>query len=328
MTETQTIERLKKKEQLLEKISESIGAGIVLISKDFKTLWANEVIKSIFGEVEGKPCHSTFNKQEQVCPGCGVKKIFETGAKSVTHEQKGFDAEGNLLWSQIIATPLYDTHGNIESALEVVMPITVRKIAEEELIREKNFSDSLINSLPGIMYLLNGNGNFLRWNKNLEKVTGYSPSEIVEMTIPDLIAPDDKEHFENFVRSIAKEGTGPSVIAGLSTKSGAVVPHSFTATRFFDDNLRYQVGIALDISEQIAHEKEKNTLINELQTALAQVKQLSGMLPICASCKKIRDDHGYWTQIESYLKKHSTAEFSHGICPDCMKRLYPDVPEK
>lgn len=61
----------------------------------------------------------------------------------------------------------------------------------------------------------------------------------------------------------------------------------------------------------------------ELQSTLSKVKQLSGMLPICASCKKIRDDKGYWKQIEIYIRDHSEVEFSHGLCPDCAKRLYP-----
>jgi len=64
---------------------------------------------------------------------------------------------------------------------------------------------------------------------------------------------------------------------------------------------------------------------NELQVALSQVNQLSGLLPICASCKKIRDDKGYWNQIESFIIKHSEADFSHGICPDCYKELYPEL---
>jgi len=64
---------------------------------------------------------------------------------------------------------------------------------------------------------------------------------------------------------------------------------------------------------------------NELQIALSQVNQLGGLLPICASCKKIRDDKGYWNQIESYIAKHSEADFSHGICPDCYKDLYPEL---
>jgi hypothetical protein len=70
---------------------------------------------------------------------------------------------------------------------------------------------------------------------------------------------------------------------------------------------------------------EKSKVITDLQEALAKVKTLSGFLPICASCKKIRDDKGYWNQIEAYISEHSAAEFSHGICPECIEKLYPDV---
>ncbi len=70
---------------------------------------------------------------------------------------------------------------------------------------------------------------------------------------------------------------------------------------------------------------ERGRLIAELQDALGKVRTLSGLLPICACCKKIRDDKGYWNQIESYIQKHSDAEFSHGICPDCFKALYPEI---
>jgi AmiR/NasT family two-component response regulator len=68
---------------------------------------------------------------------------------------------------------------------------------------------------------------------------------------------------------------------------------------------------------------ELRRLNAELQDALAKVKMLSGMLPICASCKKIRDDQGYWQQVEVYIRDHSEAELSHGICPECMEILYP-----
>lgn len=66
----------------------------------------------------------------------------------------------------------------------------------------------------------------------------------------------------------------------------------------------------------------------ELQTMLARVKTLSGLLPICASCKKIRDDHGYWQQVEVYLREHADVDFSHGLCPDCAQRLYPEFFEE
>ncbi|MBN1217835.1 MAG: response regulator [Anaerolineae bacterium] len=66
----------------------------------------------------------------------------------------------------------------------------------------------------------------------------------------------------------------------------------------------------------------------KLDQALAQVKTLSGLLPICSNCKKIRDDKGYWQQVEIYIERHSEAEFSHGLCPDCMRELYPDTYQK
>ncbi|MCK4803648.1 MAG: GAF domain-containing protein [Spirochaetes bacterium] len=86
-------------------------------------------------------------------------------------------------------------------------------------------------------------------------------------------------------------------------------------------------AIAAQIGGVIARvrvEEEKEVLIVELKDALDKVKILSGLIPICANCKKIRDDKGYWTQVEDYVRAHSEAKFSHGICPECMKKLYPD----
>lgn len=74
--------------------------------------------------------------------------------------------------------------------------------------------------------------------------------------------------------------------------------------------------------------EERKNLIEKLRDSLANIKQLSGLLPICSSCKKIRDDKGYWNQIEGYIRDHSEANFSHGICPECTKKLYPNIFDK
>ncbi len=76
--------------------------------------------------------------------------------------------------------------------------------------------------------------------------------------------------------------------------------------------------------EKQQHRLEREKLIAELQEALATIKTLHGLLPICSSCKKIRDDKGSWTQIEAYISDHTDAEFSHGICSECAEKLYPD----
>ena len=69
---------------------------------------------------------------------------------------------------------------------------------------------------------------------------------------------------------------------------------------------------------------ERKQLLSDLSATLAKIKQLSGMLPICSSCKKIRDDKGYWNQVEDYIKNHAEVEFTHGLCPDCAYKLYPE----
>ena len=78
------------------------------------------------------------------------------------------------------------------------------------------------------------------------------------------------------------------------------------------------IGSCIDISENV---EARRVILKEKES---EINQLRGLLPICSSCKSIRDDNGYWNQIESYIKQHSEAEFSHGICPECMKKLYPE----
>ncbi len=73
--------------------------------------------------------------------------------------------------------------------------------------------------------------------------------------------------------------------------------------------------------------REKERLINELKKAQENISVLSGLIPICSACKKIRDDTGYWQQVETYLRKHSEADFSHSICPECTRKIYPDLDE-
>ncbi len=99
-----------------------------------------------------------------------------------------------------------------------------------------------------------------------------------------------------------------------------------------DGLLQTSVDLAKKVEELrgevAAHERsehDKEVLIEELQKALAEIKTLKGIVPICASCKKIRDDQGFWNQIEAYVREHSEAEFSHGLCPDCARTLYPDI---
>lgn len=79
------------------------------------------------------------------------------------------------------------------------------------------------------------------------------------------------------------------------------------------------------LGRAIRYAIERRKLLAQLEYSMKEIRQLRGFLPICANCKKIRDDKGYWTQVEVYISNHSNTEFSHGICPDCAQKLYPDV---
>jgi PAS domain S-box-containing protein len=108
-------------------------------------------------------------------------------------------------------------------------------------------------------------------------------------------------------------------------KDGTLFPVEFSSVVF--ENPQQQARTCLiirDIGERKTAEAERERLIQELQDALARVKSLSGLLPICASCRKIRDKEGRWQQLEIYIREHTEADFSHGICPECRQRLYPE----
>ncbi len=83
--------------------------------------------------------------------------------------------------------------------------------------------------------------------------------------------------------------------------------------------------ILIEIAQRKKTEREREKVISQLQEALAEIKTLSGMIPICTNCKKIRDDKGFWNQIEKYIREHSNAEFTHSVCPECFEKLYPEL---
>ncbi len=121
----------------------------------------------------------------------------------------------------------------------------------------------------------------------------------------------------------------------INEKTVGIIGLANKATDFNDNDAKMATGfgelaaIALqnsrNLDERIAAEQQRENVIQDLKKALSQVKKLSGLLPICSHCKKIRDDKGYWNQIESYIHDHSEAEFSHGICKECAEKYYPGM---
>lgn len=108
------------------------------------------------------------------------------------------------------------------------------------------------------------------------------------------------------------------------TREAASITASLVVEEFVK---REEVMQRLVEKSEIEHalRTELEQKVKELEAALEEIKTLKGIIPICSSCKKIRDDEGYWQRIETYISKHSEADFSHGICPNCAKKLYPDL---
>ncbi len=260
---------------------------------------------------------NTLSK-EQVCKEMKNAKLENRNYFNFCHKL----ANGEVRDVEVFSGPI--TIRQEKVLYSIVHDVTARKLVEKQIEYERKFSESLINSLPGIMYLFDEMGDFKRWNKNFQLVTGFSAKEILNMNPLDIISSEDKEKVGNRIKDVFNEGRA-SIEAKIFTKDGQIIPYHFTGAKLVVDGVKFLVGIGLDITERKQIENEKENLIEKLHDALSQVKQLSGFLPICASCKKIRDDNGYWNQIESYIKEHSEAEFSHSICPDCAKKLYPDL---
>ncbi len=128
----QAEEALRVERDTLDRITRNVGAGLAVISRDYRVVWANEILRKMYGDIEGKSCQEAFNKADDACNGCGVREVFDNGKEESLHEQTGRDLQGNVVYSQIIATPIRDAKGDVTAALELVIPITERKRAEEE----------------------------------------------------------------------------------------------------------------------------------------------------------------------------------------------------
>lgn len=147
---------------------------------------------------------------------------------------------------------------------------------------------------------------------------GYSREELLSMGVIDFETKlPDRAAWQQHVAEVKKTGGG-TVEGYLRRKDGTFFPVEVNVRHVVHGGKEYMVAIARDISERKQAEAERERLLGEVRT-------LSGLLPICSACKKIRDDQGYWTQVETYFHRHSQATFTHSLCPECVKALYPEV---
>lgn len=173
-------------------------------------------------------------------------------------------------------------------------------------------------------------GTILTWNSAAEVMYGYTAVEAIGKTVSIIVPPERQPELAEILEKLKRGERIERMETTRRRKDGAMVDVAMTISPVKDDAGRV-IGasiIARDITERRRLELERLKLIDDLQQALAQVKQLSGLLPICSGCKRIRDEKGDWQQVEVYVHAHSQADFTHGICPDCTKSLYPEIYSK
>jgi PAS domain S-box-containing protein len=205
---------------------------------------------------------------------------------------------------------------------------TERMMAVNALREEKDTAQKYLD-IAGVMFLvIKADQTVGLINKKGSEILGYDEKEIV-----------GKNWFDNYLPERARSSVKAvfeKVIAGdiehskffennILTRNGEERIVEWHTTALTDDagNVIATLSSGTDITRRKLLEEEREKIISELQESISNIKILRGMLPICASCKKIRDDKGYWNMLEVYIRDHSEADFSHGLCPDCVKKLYP-----
>jgi len=169
-------------------------------------------------------------------------------------------------------------------------------------------------------------GTYRYVNRAFSSAFGREPWQVIGGRIYDIFDADEAAKRMAVVRRAF--ATGEPVVFEVRVPTPAGDTFYITSVKPVpgpDGKVASVVCISKDITDRKRVEVEREELIRSLQAALNEVRTLSGLLPICSHCKKIRDDRGYWTQIESYIRDHSLADFTHGICPECARVHFPDA---
>jgi PAS domain S-box-containing protein len=230
------------------------------------------------------------------------------------------------------------------------------KLLEAELRYRTIFEQS-----PDGILIIDTNGNLMEFNEAAHRQLGYSRKEFEKLSISDIDSFQSSEDIQASIREVLREGRADFEVRH-KTKSGEIrhvyviaqvmdlsgrkvfqtIWHDITEQKRAEEELNrdrdYLENLVMErtaelsrMNEQLRHDiaerkriqQGSERLILELQEAVARIRTLSGLLPMCAWCKKIRDDKGYWKKVEMYIQEHSDASFTHGICPDCLKKNDP-----
>jgi len=235
-----------------------------------------------------------------------------------SYEAKVLTKDGHERWGAF-NTSVIDYQGG-PAVLGIGFDITQRKEAEEAVRLSHQRYRAIMKQAADAIFLQDRPERFAEVNEAASRLLGYSEAELLQLDPRDLYTDEDRAATS---QRMARMRRGEILVREreLRHKDGRWLKVESTG-QVLDDG-RF-LTVVRDISERKRAEAERERLIDELQEAVGKVNTLSGLLPMCASCKKIRDDRGHWNSIEAYISERSQADFTHGICPECAKRLYPE----
>lgn len=242
------------------------------------------------------------------------------------HETIRIRKDGTQIDVALTLSPIKDKGGEVIGASTIARNITDRKRAEEALRASEERFRAFMDNSPAVAFIKDAAGRYVYANKPFLNLFGKSIEELKAKTDYDVWPADTAQQLRENDVAVLNANKTIQMVETVPTPDG--VPHIWMVYKFPILDVagqRLLGGVAVDVTERRKLEAAREQLRVQYKQAIEQIQTLSGFLPICASCKKIRDDKGYWQQVEDYISAHTEAEFSHGICPDCVKKLYPEL---
>ncbi|HEX6598734.1 MAG TPA: PAS domain-containing protein [Gemmatimonadaceae bacterium] len=190
----------------------------------------------------------------------------------------------------------------------------------EPILEERFFELSI-----DLLCQLGFDGYFKRLNPAWERTLGWSTDELTSRPFIEFVHPDDRERTLAQNKEVRGGGRALEFENRYRCKDGTYRWLRWNAAPDATWSVIYSV--ARDVTAQKEAEEERERLVRELQAALAEVRTLQAILPLCSYCRKVRDDEDYWQTVESYVSKHTGTTFSHGICPECYEKVVAEMDE-
>ena len=198
--------------------------------------------------------------------------------------------------------------------LRAIIELALRKQGAANAVHE--VEDHFFSASIDMLCHLDFNGHFKRLNPAWERTLGFTVEELMSRPFIEFVHPDDRERTLKQNALVRAGGKALAFENRYLCKDGSFRWFHWNAASDSADRVIYSV--ARDITEAKQAEEEREKLVRELRAALAEVNSLREILPICSYCRKIRDDENYWHTVENYISRHTSTQFSHGICPSCM----------